>query len=134
MSTMEIIPPALLDAEDLGWLKHATTGCFAGVGPGVILPQVVQGNAQLWRFCGERGRGVVVTQMRDYPGGRELYIWQLGGKGVLREIDYIYGVLLDFAKQNYCVWIRGLATPGLARVYERKLGFKRRNIEVIIEV
>ena len=132
--SLEFVPPALVSAEDIGWLKHATNASFAGTDPSMVLLEAERSLAQIWRFRCDGGGGIVVTRLFEHPKGRELFIWFLGGKGVLAHIRCMHSTLVAFVKSNNCSWMRGIARPGLARIYERQLGFKKRNIEVLQEV
>lgn len=131
---MELKPVKLteLDDTDADLLEKASREELGGVSPVALAEMAQRGVAIIWRFTGDAGeRGIFVT---TFTQGRELFFWMLAGEGMVKHLKWIYGEFEAIAKQMGAKWMTGIAKPGLAYLYERRLGFEKRNIQVVKEV
>lgn len=109
-----------IDARDLTCLQIAVDVGIFGHRVEHILLEVEQHHMQLWRGEYNSERFVVITQILSHPGGRELKIWSVGGKGYVKALDKTYTTLHAFAKKYQCRWITGLVKrKGFERLYAR---------------
>lgn len=108
------------DKEDEIALQMALDAGIFGHKVEHILADVETFTTQLWRGECRGQRFIMVTQMFDHPGGRELRIWSVGGHGYIRALDHSYSVLEAYARKYGCKWITGLVSRnGFERLYKR---------------
>lgn len=122
-SLTRVLPEDMSDG-DLAWLAKVCGVSYTGVTPEGLLPELVAGTLAMWRVNGGAA-GVVLTQILQHPGGRELYMWGMAGKGIIENIETIYDGLKAYGASQGCRWVGGRALrPGLTRVYEKLLGVR----------
>lgn len=121
---MELAPLTLegFSGKHALWLAKACKAGVYGYTPQMILDCVAQGQMQLWSMDGERG--IVITLVTIHPGGKELLVWGLAGKGVIlngslgEELKRVGGIL-------NCKWVCGyLPSSSIERLY-KKFGGKK---------
>ena len=124
-----------LDETDVKHLSKARDTGLYKIDPEALADSLVRGRAQLWRLrFDDGGAGVLVTQVSGPRGQQELLVWLMSGRGILKHGEEVFEQLAKFGKQIGCKWVTGIAKPGLARVYERKFGFEKKNIQVVKEI
>lgn len=115
------IRPEELSASDTKWLTACSKIGYYGYKPGDIVLMALKGEVQLWRV--KDGAGIVITRILSHPAGKELDIWLLAGRGLIRLADGICEQLENYARSMGCRWVSGhSARPGLTRLYERLIG------------
>jgi len=104
-----------IDDETVEAINRALGAVYFGYDIHYVIEQVAHLKMQLWR-----GRGfIVLTTINTHPGGKELNIWTVGGKGYIKEIPRIYETLKDFALKEDCKWITGFVDrKGFGRLYK----------------
>lgn len=76
-----------------------------------IEAELLSGQALLW--ASEAGDFAGVTQIVPVRGGRQCFIWQMGGEGPW--LSYLEAVE-DYARKEGCVSIEGNMRPGFERI------------------
>lgn len=108
--------------EDLHWFSVAAQSSPYGHTGDWVLEQVAEKFLIALRIP---NIGIVLIQILEHPGGKELYIWGLAGKGIFEKTAEIYDDLRFIAKVHDCEWIGATtARRGVGRVYERLLEAK----------
>lgn len=118
-----------LSDNEIGLMLKVTELSPFGYTPKDIIKAVQWDSKQLWRF----DEGLMITCVFTHPGGRQLEVWGLAGRGVFRE-----GFKADcwqLAKDLNCKWISaGAAGEGQARLYAKVLRIKPRGVYFCEEV
>ena len=113
---IEPVQPAALSDDDLRHLQQAATVGPYGYTAQWVIEQVAQGRMHLVRWPG----GLMILELRAHPGGKELFIWSLAGKGYFTNVGKIYQDLEMLARVEDCRWISGFVLrPGFKRIYSR---------------
>lgn len=121
-----------LDEGDLEYLSKAKEEELGGVSPIAFAEMIQSGRAMVWRFVGDVDeRGIFVTTLS--PEG-EFFVWMFAGEGMLKHLHWIFERFQEIARHNQAKWITGIAKPALAWLYEKRLGFQRRNVQVVKEL
>jgi hypothetical protein len=69
--------------------------------------------------------GCVVTNLHDYPTGlRMLHIEHIAGKKMDQWIDYGFGVMYSWAKDNDCDGVEGIGRAGFYNWTKKEKGWK----------
>lgn len=108
-----------VDAQDIICLQKAVGACYTGHKVEDVLRGLAGGEVQLWRGESPRGRFAIITKVMQYPGGRQLEFWSIGGEGYMVAVPEVDKVLRAFAKEMDCKWIAYTVERG--RAFERKL-------------
>lgn len=109
-----------LDERDISALEAAVSVTVFGHTIKDILASVATLDSQLWRGTKGEDHFVLVTQIFQHPGGRELRIWSVGGSGYFKMLDNAYEVLEAYAKEIGAKWITGLVKrEGFEKMYKR---------------
>ena len=121
---MGLIHPSECSGFELEALEQSVSEDFAGVDAAKVLSECVVGGAQLWRVLVENvARGILVTQVREWPSGRELYVWHMGGEGIVKVMGQVQEKLEEYARACDCAWVRSLSRPGAGKLM-RGLGYE----------
>ncbi len=121
--------------EDLENIERSTKVDYADTRPVDLCRSALEMRSILWRFTGDNGEsGIIVTQGIRRNGGTELFVQQLGGKGMLKHVEFIFSELEKFAKTQGFRWIAGCSRHGLARVLTSRVGFKAQSVFTIKEI
>ena len=108
-----------LDKNDVQALLAIEKSCYYGHTVDWILDRVTNFELALWRGKGTKIDFLLLTQLRNYPGGKELFLWGVGGKGYLRSAAVVIPKLISYAKSNACRWLTGIsARDGFEKVHE----------------
>lgn len=83
-------------------LQKATAACYTGHKVEDVLKGLANFELQLWRGAGPF---VAITRVVEYPAGRQLELWAIGGKGYIATLPQVVEVLTEFAKQMGCKWV-----------------------------
>ena len=115
---------APLAVEDLQYwhtqcIKKACNGSYDGCTPELVLKQLCLGEALLWELIGDRCQAIAVTQILQRPGGKELWLWLLGGRGMQPYTPNMIELMRKYGEMEGCKWFGTAALPGAARVLER---------------
>lgn len=67
------------------------------------------------------GKGILVTEVRDLPRGRVLYVTNVRGEGYLKFLPEIDSDVESYAKSIQCNYLVGeVASEGLLRMYQKR--------------
>lgn len=112
-----------LTEEDLDWLARGCAVQPEPVTPEAVLEKAAADKVGLFRI---KSGGLIVLYVSTSLGGlRELFIWLLIGRDVLKHVRGFSAELDLLAKANDCAYISGLVSrEGLAKVYADSLGAK----------
>ena len=110
------ISPARLTAEEKKLLDKFTSKVH-NEGKEEMLQAALAGFCQIWRIP----NGIVVTEIIERWGERQLWFSFLAGKGVLKLLDDLEPFFLDYGKRHGCKKVIG-DTPNKAmqRIYARR--------------
>lgn len=124
-----------LEDKDLVWMMKALAGHYGGYEPIDVVREIAEGLPhEIWRLEGP-AEGIIITTVIEHPAGKELLIWWLAGKGILKNLYQIYGALKDIARDRDCTWISGAAqNPALGEYCRRKLNVVSQDNLFTIEV
>jgi len=107
---------------DLEWLGRACAATFHGARARNIVQEELQGLVQVWRVKGKRCEGIIITKLWHHPIGGTLEIWSLAGHGLVFAAKRIFRELAEYAKEQACTEIAGLAIHDeLEHLYERRM-------------
>jgi hypothetical protein len=129
--TLGIVHPDSLEQADLDNIKRGLEFDYSGATVEDVLNTARIGACQIWVLDAENGRGVMVTIINEYRGGKELFTWLLAGKGMRPHVDLIFDVLIDFAKDGGCSWLRGLTVKWFADRLVAEKGYEAHSVCVI---
>lgn len=108
-----------LTVSDLKNIHKAALASYYGHEGKHLLPWIVDGRMTVWRGEGDGADFVILTVTNDYPGGKELYVWSLAGKGYIEHLPSCYERLKEYAEGLGCRWISGyIDRRGFARIYK----------------
>ena len=137
MPEIYIVEPEHLTEIDLALLEGAVSRSYFGLRKGDILRSATKQEMQIWRFSHEESHGLFVTDVRDNPDGKELFVWLIVGDGIFanpRNLHFALDRLEEFARAMDCRWISGLAIPRLVKFFTKKLGFRTPYVYISKEV
>lgn len=104
-------------------MRHLLVACrssYTGIKPADVARTAYEGLMQIWRVGDQDG--IVLTQIHQHPGGRELFVVALAGEHMIRNIYRVYSDLAAYAAVQDCKWVTGLVPrEGLQMLYERDL-------------
>jgi hypothetical protein len=72
-------------------------------------------------------KGVAVTQIIEYPLGKSLFIFQLGGSNMADWYKKLQECFVVYADLKGAKWIDASARPGMGKKYLNGLGYKIQN-------
>lgn len=108
-----------LEASDLGLLIKAAETSRFGYKAAHLLEWIAHDKMQCWKGKGEGYHFLFLTMVNKHPGGNELEIWSLAGKGYVEKVPQIYEALKTFAKENECQWLTGFENrKAFSRIYK----------------
>jgi len=94
-----------------------------------VMKAEMLGLKQIWRF----DKGLLITMISSHPGGKELLVWGLAGRGVFK--PGFKEACWELARKLNCRWISaGTTGAPQARLYAMKLGIKPRGVCFFEEV
>lgn len=108
-----------VDELDMIALTKAVEASYYGHKVEHILASVETFESQLWRGESPGGRFVVVTQLFQHPGGKQLLIWSIGGEGYLEAMDTVFEVLKDYARKVEAKWLSANVRKGFTKFADR---------------
>jgi hypothetical protein len=74
---------------------------------GQIRFQALAELCEIWVYIDDVARGVVVLKVRQLDdGSKELFVWRIGGKGMLVRFEAIDDLLVDLARERGCQSMR----------------------------
>lgn len=128
--------PHEVTVDDLECIKRATDFSYDDTEPVDVCRLAMDGKAIIWRFEGdEEGEwGIIVTQGITRNGGSELCILQLAGKGLKKNIKFLFGELEEFCKKYDFRWITGTILKPLVQIVKDEVGFEERAVLVVKEI
>lgn len=107
-----------IEAEDITPLQLAADVLPFGYKVEDILGDIREGYRQLWRGVNKVGRFVLVTQIVQHPGGKELNVWTIAGQGYIYGLKQAHAKMIEFGKENNCKWLTGMVRrKGFERAY-----------------
>lgn len=96
---------------------------------------LISDDLQCWIVTNENLiKGVAVTQDIEYPLGKSLLVFFLGGEDMICWADELHKQFVSHAKSNCYKWIDACARPGLGKKYLNRLGFLELNNHYCYEV
>jgi hypothetical protein len=111
---LKLTPQEICEA-DLEWLQRAFKQSKIGETLDQQIPEVLNGTAQVWRVVGN-AEGAVLTKLVAHPQGRELLLWAMSGRGLLRSMEDVRAELVDEAHQVGARWLGTYsARPGMVK-------------------
>jgi hypothetical protein len=120
----------ILDAEDRSWVERARSVAYAPEPLDQVLHRISTGEYHVLRLS----PGILVARVLESGLERELNVYMLAGRNVLRELPEVSGSLRALAQFFGCKWISGIAIrPGLERKY-RRLGARSVGTYMLMEV
>lgn len=133
-SWLERVQLHSVSEEDLLWLIKACEANWTGISPEEIINEAMQDRVQIWRIAG-RATGLVLTRTNRLPGGLELEVVGLAGRGIFPgQAGPIWADLLTLKKHWRCRWLTSHNVhPVLDRFYERLLGVPPRATLFVVE-
>lgn len=79
-------------------------------------------------------KGVAVTQIIEYPLGKCLFVFQLGGSNMADWYKKLQECFVTYAIQIGAKWIDASARAGMGKQYLHDLGYKTQNYHYTYEV
>lgn len=107
-----------LDEDSIKALEQAVKVNYFGYEVKHIIEEVAHLRMQLW--LGKDGDKcyVVLTKLTTHPGGKELTLWSVGGRGYTKNLSEIYTTLKTFAMKENCRWMTGFVDrKGFSKLY-----------------
>ena len=115
-----------LKDDDLILLDKAAKTSYYGHELKHIVEDIAHLRLQCWIGRGPRSHFALLTKLTTHPGGKELAIWCVAGKGYVRNLEGIYERLKEFAKAEGCRWLTGYVDrKGFGRLYARFAPLKK---------
>lgn len=103
-----------------------------------VISQVQCGHMQVWRGRNRQGTYAMITHVVEYPAGKKLHIWGIGGKGFIRSQEFAWGKLIEHCESRGYRWISGVSEyKGFERLVNRlrkKFGTIKHSIEWVKEI
>lgn len=114
--------PEDIGADDLVWLNSFCKGVPLGFKPEHIVEDMLTRSLRVYRLP-DPANGLIMYQVLQHPGGRELFVWGLAGEKVARVLGGIRELTHYLAAELGCRWVGGVARkPAHERFYEEVLG------------
>lgn len=129
---MRIEYDALTD-EDLAGIMRICKLNPLGDKPADVIRKIAGQNLSFWRLRKDDADVRLILEIRVHPGGNELLIFGLFGRGLLRHVPECLAFCKLVANKYFCVRITGeVYSKGLMKLYE-KLGAKPVFTKYILE-
>lgn len=126
------ISPAELTDSHLQWLDKMCKVDFTEAEPKHYIADAVVGTVQFWDFA--KGKGLVMTQILNHPGGKELFVLGIAGEGLVKRFKTLNEILQQYAKFIGARWIGGnVSNLRLVPLYEKLMG-KQFSVRCVREV
>jgi len=125
MTILEPIRLEDLTDQELEWLGKYAADSWDYTTLREILEEVRDGKMALWRIKSDGSKGLIGTKIFT-RGGKTTIWWELiVGEGFMQDIASIRLAMIALAKRAGATSVTGIVErPGLARMYERKVGLK----------
>lgn len=119
MKLPERIGPEDFTEADVKRLLDACASDSYGMQFKDLLARLGQNLMAAYRWQGDF-RGVMIVKVNLYPGGKEMYIWHLYGRGFLKHIAAVREATRELARGLGCRWV-GASTkdPRLTKFYSK---------------
>jgi hypothetical protein len=130
MKSFELIDPDQATPDIVSLLELSEATDYTG---NSVFQALVDDRAQLWVFHEGADTGVCVTQLKQYDDHKELFVWRVIGKGLIRNFAYMQETLITFAKVMGATAIHGNTSPGLAKI-SLQHGFHVAEVNVRMEL
>jgi hypothetical protein len=124
----KIVPPVKLDG---GWFVLAVESIRPAVDPMEILRMARAGEVGLLKL----DPGYALLRVQEWPSGhKELNVFGLAGRDVIRQFPKIWPVIMAEAKRLECQFLGGLVQrKGLIRAYT-KMGMRIYGMHMLMKV
>ena len=111
------VPPEAVQESDLRYLQKAVNLEYNGMTLEDLFEQLAGGWLGIWRLEGE-AQGIIAWKLLKHPGGLELFIWAVVGKGYIKAFPEIFEQVKAEANRMGCRWIAGdTRSRALDKVY-----------------
>ena len=131
------VQPADLTSRDLYWLQRCCRRTHTGMQPKHIIKDAIDGKLTMWRIVAEdEVEGIAIFQINDIPSGRELVVWNIAGRGIIKALHPIKEATSQYAQANSCNFLRSEVTsPALADIYLKEFeGAKVVSYSMVMEL
>ena len=98
-----------------------------------VREQILSGNAVPWRYVTPGGTSLLLIQEKENKDEKYLYIWHMGGEGMLGHASFAVESLVSYAKLRGCKSLKSSSIPTAAR-YLKRFGFKPEMISLRKEI
>ena len=123
-----------IDIDDWFWLKKVADILPCDYNGVDLVRMIAARELFLFRFQ-EKCQGLILVEIRKHPGGSELYIFALVGKGLLKNSKEIHQEIMNMAKAANCRWVGGIAIrKGLQVLYEKVLHARPLGVAFLQEI
>ena len=100
-----------------------------------VLMKLMEGEYQSWLVTQDTVPvGAAVTYIEEYPQGKVLFGFLMGGNNLATWGDFLHESMLQYARENNCKWVEVESRRGLGRHYYERLGYKKRYETYTLEV
>lgn len=100
-----------------------------------VLIELIEGRYQSWFIANESGAtGAAVTYIDEYPQGKVLFGFLMGGKNIDEWGDLLHETMVIYARERGCKWIEVCSRKGLGKTHYSRLGYTRRFETYTLEV
>lgn len=98
-----------------------------------VYGKLARGEMVPWRVETDKGRTIIVVEVKQKKQERTLYVWFVGGRGFVGNGRFVLDTLVEYAKLHNCTALESLTSPQYARYLER-VGFKTKHCFVKKEI
>lgn len=113
-----------LEEGDLKLVREALKYDVSGHTPESVAKLVEMGRVQAARLEWPNASALIVAHVCEEPSGRELFIWLLAGKGLAWRVRELTALFDHMARASGCQFVRTNARLKVARVLQRRMGFR----------
>lgn len=97
-----------------------------------VLEALRESRFAAYRWSGDFN-GLMLVKVNAYPGGKELYLWHLSGKGFIKNMAAVHARTVELARSLGCRWMSTSAQRrGLQKFYARFA--QRESLDYMMEV
>lgn len=104
--------------EDMENIKLALN-VDPGGDPKQVYNKLASGKAIPWRYSTPLGNTILLIEESEDKKEKYLYVWYMGGKGMVGNTQYFIDVLTEYGRRIGCKSIRSASTPRIAKYMKR---------------
>ncbi len=104
--------------EDINNLQLALKTDPAG-NPELVYTKLSTGKAIPWRYSTPKGNILLILEENQDKKEKYIFVWYMGGKGMLGNAQYAVDALVEYAKIRECKSVRSFSIPVIAKYLKR---------------